>query len=359
MIADANFPTISEDDVTSPPNGGVLVSSLATMTDLDVGDPQGIAIANTSATNGKWQFSLDAGLTWNDVGAVSETSALLLRSSDYVRFLPDGKNGNVINGLPDSINFRAWDQTGSTAGLQGTKVDTSVNGDNSAFSTGRVVFPDYCQDLNDAPVLNGANAFTGITEDQTANAGNLVSDLIAGQVTDVDVGAVQGIAVTGATAANGKWQYSIDAGVTWTDLPDCFANLRVAAGSRATACGSGPMARTATKATVSRRRQLRAWDQTSTIVTPGVLDQHGSMVSILRLQQHHAFSSATRTSYIHVTEVNDAPVLTGAANFTAITEDQTANAGNLVSDLIAGHVADVDIGAVQGIAVTGACRHER
>ena len=38
-----------------------------------------------------------------------------------------------------------------------------------------------------APVLSGANTLTAINEDPAANPGTLVSDLIAGQIIDVDV----------------------------------------------------------------------------------------------------------------------------------------------------------------------------
>ncbi|MHB1036487.1 MAG: DUF4347 domain-containing protein [Pirellulales bacterium] len=58
------------------------------------------------------------------------------------------------------------------------------------------------------------------------------------------------------------------------------------------------------------------------------------------------------TRDISVAAVNDAPVLSGANNFTAINEDGITNGGNLVSTLIWGRVADADMGALSGIAVT-------
>jgi len=61
-----------------------------------------------------------------------------------------------------------------------------------------------------------------------------------------------------------------------------------------------------------------------------------------------AFSATTATSTIAVSDVNDAPVLSGSNNFTTITEDQTANNGDLVSALVNGKITDVDLGAVQG-----------
>ena len=110
-----NFTTITEDQTS---NAGNFVSDLIAgqVTDVDIpAQPLGIAITGLTAINGKWQYSLDGGGTWTDVVAVSNTSALLLRPGDKVRFLPDGMNGST-----DTLTFRAWDQTGSTAGLQGT-----------------------------------------------------------------------------------------------------------------------------------------------------------------------------------------------------------------------------------------------
>jgi len=56
---------------------------------------------------------------------------------------------------------------------------------------------------------------------------------------------------------------------------------------------------------------------------------------------------------ITVNAVNDAPVLAGANNFTAITADETTNGGDLISTLIAGHVFDVDAAPFEGIAIQG------
>ena len=51
------------------------------------------------------------------------------------------------------------------------------------------------------------------------------------------------------------------------------------------------------------------------------------------------------------TPINDAPVLTGANDLTAIDEDPVSNPGTLVSDLISSQVTDADAGALSGIAV--------
>jgi VCBS repeat-containing protein len=50
-----------------------------------------------------------------------------LRGADYIRFVPNGVSGTTAD-----FTFRAWDQT---SGVTGTKVDVSINGGETAFST--------------------------------------------------------------------------------------------------------------------------------------------------------------------------------------------------------------------------------
>ena len=75
---------------------------------------------------------------------------------------------------------------------------------------------------NDAPVLdnNGIMALTGIRVGEIDSSGDLVSDIIASaggdRITDVDVGAVEGIAVTAVDDTNGTWEYSTDGGSNWS-----------------------------------------------------------------------------------------------------------------------------------------------
>lgn len=61
----------------------------------------------------------------------------------------------------------------------------------------------------------------------------------------------------------------------------------------------------------------------------------------------------SQTFTITVTGTNDAPVLTASApSLITITEDQTANAGQTVASFLGASIADVDHGALQGIAIT-------
>ena len=62
------------------------------------GAVEGIAVTALVSGNGTWEYSTDGGGSWNDVGAVSNASALLLRANDRLRFVPDGLNADVASG---------------------------------------------------------------------------------------------------------------------------------------------------------------------------------------------------------------------------------------------------------------------
>ena len=103
------FATINEDAVT---NTGRTVGSLlgSGATDID-GDALGIAVTGQDDGNGLWQFSLDNGASWSDFGSVSDAGALLLRTTDRVRFLPDTRNGTSAE-----FTYVAWDRSAGSAG---------------------------------------------------------------------------------------------------------------------------------------------------------------------------------------------------------------------------------------------------
>jgi hypothetical protein len=129
-------------------NAGNLVSDLASgyVSDVDTGGLSGIAIISAPSGNGTWQYRLSGNNTWTNVGPVSTTSGLLLRSSDYLRLLPDTYNGTTA-----AVTFRAWDQTSPTGGFAGTKSTTATNGGTAAFSTDYASAHITVADVNDAP----------------------------------------------------------------------------------------------------------------------------------------------------------------------------------------------------------------
>jgi hypothetical protein len=178
-----------------------------------------------------------------------------------------------------------------------------------------------------------------ITEDQTSEAGHVVSDLIAGRISDVDAGAVQGIAVTGLAPGNGHWEYSLDDGASWLGLES-------ASGEDALLLGETdrirfvPDGRNATQAGFS----WRAWDRSAGSAGDRADVGAGGGATAWSTQQNHVG--------IEVTAVNDAPVLAAAApTLTTLDEDFVTNVGDAVSSLIGDRVADVDSGAVRGIVI--------
>ena len=211
---DATLTSIHEDDIAN--NGDLVSDILATgaggdpISDVD-GDPEGIAIrALTLPGNGTWQYSLDGGGSWTDVGTVDDTNALLLRGTDRVRYVPD-----QIAGETAEFSFRAWDQTAGTAGA---KVDTSVSGLTTPYSIATETATIMVTDVNDAPV--GANDAYTLAEGATLNipaAGPLGNDV------DVDGDALNAVLVSGPANgaltlnADGSFSYTHDSSETTTD----------------------------------------------------------------------------------------------------------------------------------------------
>jgi outer membrane lipoprotein-sorting protein len=116
--------------------------------------------------------------------------------------------------------------------------------------------------VNDAPVLSGANDLASIAEDDVGNAGTLVSDLISGQVSDADAGALRGIAVIAVDDTNGSWQYSTNGGSTWTAFGAVGSgNARLLAADADTRVRFVPSANYV--GTVANGITFHAWDQTS------------------------------------------------------------------------------------------------
>src|SRR5204863_8883740 len=92
-----------------------------------------------------------------------------------------------------------------------------ANGGTTAFSTATDVVDVTVTAVNDAPVL--ADTVLSMTAVQNAAApvgavGSLVSSFVGG-ITDVDAGALKGIAVTATDETKGVWSYSLNNGTTW------------------------------------------------------------------------------------------------------------------------------------------------
>ena len=130
--ANLSVPTTAEDNFN--PTGDTVANILASggldaITDEDAGAVQeGIAVYTVDDTNGIWEFSLDAGTNWDDIGAVDTASALLLDLDAMIRFVPDPDFAGSAE-----FFFHAWDQT---QGINGQTFDITNSGTDgtTAFS---------------------------------------------------------------------------------------------------------------------------------------------------------------------------------------------------------------------------------
>jgi len=172
MLSNANA------DNTNDVAQGTLISKLvgANVTDVDTDADAGLALTAVDASNGTWYYTTD-GTTWNVVGKVAENNALLLAADAKTQlyFQPKANfNGSVIN----AITFRAWDQTSGSAG---SKVDTSTNGDTTAFSRDTDTANIIITAVNDAPTA--ADKTVTIAEDTSVSSELSASDIEADSLT--------------------------------------------------------------------------------------------------------------------------------------------------------------------------------
>ena len=206
---------ITEDEIT---NTGNSVSGLigGSISDPNPGALQGIAVTGTAIVGGgTWQSSTNGGVSWQDIGSVADSQALLLRPTDRLRLVPDGENGATA-----SVTFRAWDQT---TGIVGSKVDTGGGGGMSAFSTASETANLNVTDVNDNPsfvvVDEAGSTITAVTVPE----GN--SKYVALNGTDVDgnaltytvTGGAPGVVSASITSGNRSVRFTIAPNA---DLPD-------------------------------------------------------------------------------------------------------------------------------------------
>ncbi len=285
--------TITEDDTDNP---GETVAAILASSGQDIisdadGDPEGIAVISSAAGGGSWEYSLDGGSSWLAVGTVSDSSALLLRSTDMLRYVPDQQEGTYAH-----LGIRAWDQSAETAGA---KVDIGQVGGTTAFSANTETIGIFSTDVNDAPVLSTGSPFDDIAEDDFTNSGMPVADY-AGLATDVDSGDANGIAIVSIDNSNGTWQYAVD-GSTWLDI-DADVGITKAlllAGDETSRFRFVP---NADYSGDSGSLSYKAWDQTSGTA--------GSYADVSVSGGTTAFSLDVNSASLTVSPVNDIPLLT-------------------------------------------------
>ena len=215
------FQTEIEEDVLLNENIGFAVSELAyLLSDDDVDSTPGVAITGVDTANGVWEYSLDNGLTWEEIlSNVSLMYAISLSAStnseNKIRFVPNMDfNGNA------TLLFVAWDSTDNADdGSYLSAVSTSAIDpfSSEALEATMIVLP-----INDAPVLLPVPVnLTSIHEDDYNSAGDTILSLLE-YASDVDISPYDkdllGVAVIEANQENGIWQYSEDGGESWSDF---------------------------------------------------------------------------------------------------------------------------------------------
>lgn len=210
------FEAVAE-DATSPPGSAITTIMGASFTDVNPGTAVGLALVGAAgASNGSWSYSTDAGTSWIAVGAASASSALLLRASDRLRFVP---NSNFSGSA--SVSFRGWDQSSGTAGTRVDLSSGSAVGGSTAYTIATASSTITITPVNDAPLfLDGRSSLRlkPIAVNSGFNfVGTAVADILGNCVSDPDNSPLTGIALIGK-GNGGTFYWSTSNGPSWSGV---------------------------------------------------------------------------------------------------------------------------------------------
>ncbi|MDA1053261.1 MAG: Ig-like domain-containing protein [Planctomycetota bacterium] len=332
VFAGSVFLTGTNEDTNSV--GSRVDDFMGTTTDVDNGALRGIAL--TSLTGSGWEFSLDGGTNYQKLSnvavlGVAESSALLLRSVDFVRYVPNRQNGET-----PTLTYRAWDRTSTKQA--GQLADITATGTTTAFSDGVNSVSLVVTPVNDAPMLDvsGTPILPPRTEDQVSiidNPGTTIAVMLAtgangDPISDVDNGAVDGIAIIGKTGLNAAgWEFKLAGGTTYLPVGAVSnSSARLLPGTAL--LRYVPNTFNGETATIS----FRAWDASSGVA--------GGLGSTLVSGGTTSFSTTVEVATILITPVNDSPVANND-NYTVNEDVQLTVSGQGVLQ----NDADVDLPA--------------
>ena len=242
-----------------------------------------------------------------------------------------------VNVTTDGSGNATFNTTLAATVSAGSFVSATATASNATFTTftDTSEFAQNAVAANSAPVLDASKspALTAINEDAGAPVGvvgTLVSSLVdfavpAGQVdnvTDVDSGALLGIAITAADTTNGTWFYSTNNGADWNAL-GAVANNNACLMTVDATTRLYFQPNTDYNGTLANAITFRAWDQTS--------GSNGMLTDTSTNGGTTAFSTATDTASLVVNAVNDAPVAVNDAY--SVNEDTTLVVGPPTTNL--------------------------
>ncbi|MDB5900935.1 MAG: thrombospondin, partial [Ramlibacter sp.] len=315
-------------------SGGVTETATVTVTVTAVNDAPSNTVPGAQTTAEDVAKVINVAMSVADVDTASVTATVSVTAGTGILTAVTGGGATVstnntatltISGTVAQVNA-ALNGLSFTpvANYNGGATLTLVTSDGTLTDTDTVAIT--VTPVNDAPVLNAAASPALAAQNEDSGAplgavGTLVGALVGG-VSDVDSGAVQGIAVTAAVATNGSWFYSIDNGTNWLALGAVTAtNARLLAADGVTRVYFQPNANF--NGTIDPALTIRAWDQTS--------GANGALADPSVNGGTTAFSTATDTVSLVITSVNDAPV--GVAdNYSAAEGVPTAFARVVLND---------------------------
>ena len=273
-----------------------------TFTDLDLSD-----VGHAATVTGAVATGTTTGL------ALNQTALIALVTPGTVTKAAGSSAGSV--NLSFSAASTAFDYLAKGEVLTLTYTVAIDDGDGGVTPKTFVV---TITGTNDDPVVAAADV-TGAVTEQVAPAGNLTdSGTIALADVDLTDTHIIGPTITASAGALGSLTATVD--------PD-------------TVNGLGGAIKWSYSVPDSAVEYLAKGEIRIEHFTIALDDGHGGTVE--------------RTIDVTITGTNDAPVLTASApSLTTITEDQTANAGQTVASFLGASIADVDHGALQGIAIT-------
>jgi hypothetical protein len=358
--------SITENDVA---NTGMAVAAIvgATVTDVDAGALQGVAVFTNVTGNGTWQYSTNAGVSWVGMGAVSTNAALLLRSQDRVRFLPNGFNGTIA-----SFGYYAWDQT---SGSVASKAPVASRGGSTAYSVASDTDAITVTSANDAPVLTVPtnrimNELTLLSVTNTATDADLPANTLryqlvaspAGMTLDTNTGVIawtpteaQGPSTNTVTVRvydNGTPVMAATNSFTvWVNEVNDVPVLTVPANQTINELTLLAVTNTATDSDVpanTLKYELVTWPTGMTIGTnTGAIawtptEAQGPSTNTVTVRVYDngvPFKAATNSFTVWVNEVNSAPVLTVPTNramneLTLLSVTNTATDADLPANML-------------------------
>jgi VCBS repeat-containing protein len=322
---------------------------------------------NYDTTQGTWQVSDGSG-GWIDVPAtgLSASNALIVDASQAIRFVPAAD----FHGTPGTLNVRladgdSIDTISASTGAGDLKNLASEGGtdETGRWSADSIVVQTTVANENDRPSASDTT-LTAVDEDNATSTGQTVgnlfssvfddstddqSSIIGGADASTTLGGIAIIGSAADAATEGTWQYSIDNGATWTDIPQ----------------GANEDTDAILLPTEARLRFVPVADFNG---TPGALGVRladstqtfsadtdiSSVVGDDSTRNSDIWSTAVNLN-TSVTPRNDAPVLGGTGSSATVNESTSPNSGTDPEQLVTGaSVSDPDIVTTTAVSQFGA-----